>query len=87
MTGELEERSDPVFLEACKGNGKKILVIDDMDEQLQIASSTLEKLGYTAVCVNIGEESVLYFLKDNDADLLILGMIMAHGIDGFETYR
>ena len=77
---------EPLSIDAYKGNGEKILVIDDVDEQRQIAGITLEKLGYKTIGVKSGEEAIQY-LKENDADLLLLDMIMAPGIDGFETYR
>ena len=76
----------PFSMDACKGNGEKILIIDDMKEQRQIAAHTLEKLGYKAYTISSGEEAVEY-LKDNSVDLLILDMIMEPGINGLETYR
>ena len=76
----------PFSLDACKGNGEKILIIDDVNAQRQIAGVTMEKLGYKTVSVSSGEEAIKY-LKENDADLLLLDMIMAPGIDGFETYK
>ncbi|MBU1340947.1 MAG: response regulator [Proteobacteria bacterium] len=76
----------PFSMDTCKGNGEKILIIDDVEEQRQIAGITLEKLGYQTVCVKSGEAAIQY-LKENKADLLLLDMIMDPGIDGFETYR
>ena len=79
-------KAKPFCLDACKGNGEKILIIDDVKEQRQIAGITLEKLGYKTICMESGEQAVKY-LKENDVDLLLLDMIMEPGIDGFETYR
>ena len=45
-----------------------------------------EKLGYSVVLVSSGEEAVEY-LKTNNADLLLLDMIMDPGMDGFDTYK
>jgi len=68
------------------GNGEYILVIDDVEEQREIASGMLKKLGYSVSLVSSGEEAV-EFMKDHSADLLVLDMIMAPGIDGLETYK
>jgi PAS domain S-box-containing protein len=68
------------------GNGESILVVDDIEEQRQIASEMLGKLGYTVTTVASGEEAVEY-LRKHTIDLLVLDMIMEPGIDGLETYR
>ena len=68
------------------GNGESILVVDDIEDQRQIASEMLEKLGYTVTAVSGGEEAVEY-LSAHPIDLLVLDMIMEPGIDGLETYR
>jgi PAS domain S-box-containing protein len=69
-----------------KGNGEKILVVDDIEEQRQIASLMLKKLGYDVNAVPGGEEAI-EFLQDQSADLVVLDMIMDPGIDGLETYK
>ena len=68
------------------GKGAFILVVADADEQRDIASRILGKLGYSVTSVSSGEEAVDY-LKDYSADLLILDMIMDPGIDGLDTYK
>jgi len=68
------------------GKGESVLVVDDVEEQREIASRILKKLGYSVTSVSSGEEAVEY-LKDNSADLLLLDMIMDPGIDGLETYK
>jgi signal transduction histidine kinase/CheY-like chemotaxis protein len=65
---------------------EKILVIDDIYEQRDIASKMLQKLGYNVHTVESGEAAVDYLAREN-ADLLVLDMIMSPGIDGCETYR
>ncbi len=69
-----------------RGNGEKILVVDDIEEQRQIASLMLKKLGYDVNAVPGGEEAI-EFLQDQSADLIVLDMIMDPGIDGLETYK
>jgi PAS domain S-box-containing protein len=73
-------------LEDYKGNGEKILIVDDIDSQRKIALKMLEKLGYSATFVSSGEEAVEY-LKQHEADLIVLDMIMDPGINGRETYE
>jgi signal transduction histidine kinase/CheY-like chemotaxis protein len=71
---------------ATSGNGEKILVVDDIEEQRQIATLMLKKLGYDVNAVPGGEEAI-EFLQDQSADLVVLDMIMDPGIDGLETYK
>ena len=73
-------------IENYMGTGESILIIDDIEEQREIASGMLTKLGYSVTSVSSGEEAIEY-LKRNKADLLVLDMIMDPGIDGLETYR
>ncbi len=73
-------------IETFKGRGETILVVDDMPEQLEIASKMLKKLGYRVATAAGGKEAVAY-LHGHRADLVILDMIMEPGMDGLETYR
>ena len=83
---ELAKDTDLLSMKDYMGNGESILVVDDVQEQREIASKILKKLGYYVTIVSSGEEAVDY-LKDHTADLLILDMIMDPGIDGLETYK
>ena len=83
---EVEKEKALVSIEDYKGNGETILVVDDVQEQREIASRILTMLGYEVSVVSSGEEAVEY-LKDNSADLLVLDMIMDPGIDGLDTYK
>jgi PAS domain S-box-containing protein len=68
------------------GDGEKILIVDDVEDQREIASGILSALGYTAIAVASGQAAIEY-LKDNPVDLVILDMIMPPGIDGLTTYE
>jgi CheY-like chemotaxis protein len=68
------------------GNGESILVIDDIDDQRDIATEMLKKLNYNVTSVPSGEDALAY-LKTHTADLLVLDMIMDPGMDGLETYK
>lgn len=69
-----------------QGKGESILIVDDVQEQRDIATIILEQLNYSVSSVKSGEEAVEY-LKNNQVDLLVLDMIMDPGIDGLDTYR
>ena len=73
-------------MEEYMGKGESILIVDDVEEQREIASRILIKLGYSVTSVSSGEEAIEY-MKDNSADLLVLDMIMDPGIDGLDTYK
>jgi CheY-like chemotaxis protein len=73
-------------LEDFMGRGESILVVDDVKEQRDIASSILSELGYSVATVSSGEEAIDY-AKTCSIDLLVLDMIMDPGIDGLETYK
>jgi len=83
---KLPEDKPSLTVEAYSGNGESILIVDDVEEQRQIASGMLKELGYSVVSVSSGEEAVEY-LKINKVDLLVLDMIMDPGMDGLETYK
>ena len=83
---EVTAEEGQVPIEDYMGHGEKILVVDDEENQRDIACGLLAKLGYTTEAVSSGEEAIEY-LKDNSADLLVLDMLMDPGIDGLETYK
>lgn len=83
---ELRKTAKTVSPVAYMGRGQSILVVDDVQEQRELAQSILEMIGYQVKTVAGGEEAVEY-IKSNRADLIVLDMIMDPGIDGMETYR
>jgi len=83
---KLSEDESSLTIESYSGNGESILIVDDVEEQRNIASGMLKELGYSAVSVSSGEEAVIY-LKANKVDLLVLDMIMDPGMDGLDTYK
>ena len=82
---KLVESKTGAPFDGIMGN-EKILVVDDAEQQRQIASLILTQLGYSVETVASGEEAVEY-MKSRSADLLILDMIIYPGIDGLETYK
>jgi PAS domain S-box-containing protein len=78
---------DPLLsIEDIMAKGESILVVDDVEDQREIASEMLSKLGYSVVSASSGEEAVDY-MKHHSVDLLVLDMIMEPGIDGLDTYK
>jgi len=65
---------------------ERILVVDDIPEQREIAERMLRKLGYKVTSVPSGEAAADY-IKSHMVDLVVLDMIMEPGLDGLETYR
>ena len=80
----LKKDRPPVSL--LPGKGESILVVDDVKEQRNIASSILSMLGYTVATKANGEEA-LEFIKNQPADLVILDMVMSAGMDGLDIYK
>ena len=83
---ELSRRQQKISPDQYIGKGESILVVDDVKEQREVATSMLTRLGYKVQAVSCGEEAVNY-LKTQEVDLLVLDMIMDPGIDGLETYQ
>jgi PAS domain S-box-containing protein len=78
-------RRPPEVEELC-GQGEKILVVDDLAQQREIATAILTRLGYAVVTAASGEEAIQY-LQHNCVDMVLLDMIMDPGIDGLQTYE
>jgi CheY-like chemotaxis protein len=78
--------NEPETVEALQGAGERILVVDDVKEQREIATGMLTRLGHEVASVSSGEAAVDW-VKESRFDLLVLDMIMDPGIDGLETYR
>ena len=83
---ELADAVSAIPVETFKGNREKVLVVDDMPSQREIACKMLDRLGYSAAAVASGEKAIEY-LREKTADLLVLDMIMDPGMNGRETYE
>ncbi len=79
-------RDEALPLEELRGRGERVLVVDDVREQREIAGEILGKLGYAVETAASGEAAVER-LREAPADLVVLDMIMDPGIDGLETFR
>ena len=68
------------------GNGQRVLVVDDVAEQRDIATRILDRLGYRVVAVSSGE-AALDLIVEQPVDLVLMDMIMDPGMDGLDTCR
>lgn len=69
-----------------QGSGQTVLVVDDVEQQRQIATEMLTRLNYRVEAVDSGEAAVDY-LRLTPVDMVVLDMIMDPGMDGLETYE
>ena len=83
---QVEESASKVKQEDLTGRGERILVVDDVAEQREIATAIFEELGYAADAVTSGQ-SALDYIEKQPVDLLLLDMIMDPGMDGLETFK
>jgi CheY-like chemotaxis protein len=65
---------------------ERILVVDDIAEQRELAAAILSSLGYKVETAPNGHEAVKMLIT-NSADVVVLDMIMEPGFDGLDTYR
>jgi DNA-binding NtrC family response regulator len=82
---ETDAGNATIAIDRYMGRGETVLVIDDIEEQRNIASTLLSRLNYKVHSVDSGEQA-LVFLNDTPVDVLVLDMIMDPGMDGLETY-
>jgi CheY-like chemotaxis protein len=82
---EISPERISVLASEYMGKEESILVVDDVREQRDLATTMLTKLNYSVVSLPSGEEAVEY-LKHNTVDLVVLDMIMDPGMDGLDTY-
>ena len=78
--------AETVIHEAPRGGTERILVVDDIEEQRDLAVRVLTAFGYEADSVDSGQEALTY-LGANPVDLVVLDMILGDGMDGLETFR
>lgn len=81
----LDQTGKQIDVSEYTGKGETILIVDDVEDQRQMAAEILADLNYTTVPVASGEDAIAYTSK-NRADLVILDMIMDSGMDGLDTY-
>jgi len=63
---KIKSPPDGTHLKALMGNKKKILIVDDVASQRQIAKILLERLGYEALSLASGEAAIKYLESNQD---------------------
>lgn len=86
VRGIQPESRKNVTVESMMGKQERILVVDDVKDQREIASRMLTRLNYRVHTVESGEKALEY-LKDNTVDVVVLDMIMDPGMDGLDTFK
>jgi len=81
-----KEIQDKPEAETMMGGKEKVLVVDDVDDQRDLASDLLSSLGYRVETASNGREAVEY-LRNHSVDIVVLDMIMEKDFDGLDTYR
>jgi len=76
----------PISLKEYTGNGEKILVVDDEEQQRDIAFRLLTELNYHTATVSSGEAAIEYVTREL-FDLIVLDMVMPNGMNGRETFE
>jgi two-component system, cell cycle sensor histidine kinase and response regulator CckA len=82
----IADAKKPISLEDYMGNGEKLLVVDDEEQQRDIAFRLLTELNYHTATVSSGESAIEYINRE-PFDLIVLDMVMPNGINGRETYE
>ena len=85
-TREEIPESSIIDLQSYRGDGQKVLVIDDMEEQRELACRILVLLGYEVQAASSGENAI-QMCSGQSFDLLVLDMIMPGGMNGCVTYE
>ena len=80
------ERDESVPLEHLRGRGQRVLIVDDVAAQREIAAALLVQLGYEVASVSSGELAIER-LRSDEFDVLLLDMLMEPGLNGRETFE
>ena len=82
----LDSQAKAVSIKEYIGKGESILVVDDEEQQRDIAFRLLTELNYKAATAANGRAAVEY-VKRKAFDLILLDMVMPNGMNGRETYE
>lgn len=85
-TDKCMEEQATSTLQDFSGNGEKILIVDDLEEQRSLTHGIIKNLGYQADVAASGIEAIEKCHKTS-YDLLVLDMIMPGEYDGLATYE
>ncbi|GAH74276.1 unnamed protein product [marine sediment metagenome] len=69
-----------------EGAGRKILVVDDIPENIRLVKKVLEARGYKVIGVQTGEDAI-NAAQTEIPDLILMDVRLPGGIDGLEATR
>jgi signal transduction histidine kinase/HAMP domain-containing protein len=72
---------------AMPRGSERILVVEDNDDMLEVASTMLTTFGYRVVCARNGTEAIRILEGDEEFDLLFSDVVMPNGPNGVELAR
>ena len=75
-----------INLDSLLGRGERVMVIDDEENQRRLAATILKRLGYTPCLAENGEEAIASLRKE-PVDLLLIDLLLAPGLNGYETFK
>lgn len=81
-----DEGSTPKDKDVNLQGSETILVIDDNEDQRELAERLLSSFGYIVISMENGRAGIEY-LKKHKVDLIILDMIMEDDFDGLDTFE
>ena len=73
--------------ERSRGQGQRILIVEDEPELLELVSAMVEGLGYAIGTALSGEDAMALMRQGQEYDLLLTDIVMPGGIGGFELAR
>jgi len=82
----LETHEESTDTREISGGHETILVVDDEENQRELARDILSSLGYEIVLAKNGNEAIDY-IKNHSADLIAIDMVLEDELDGLDTYR
>ncbi len=85
VCGETADLPAPADTTAVGGT-ESVLIVDDAEDQRQMAFDMVSSLGYEVNVCGSGREAVK-FLQGRSVDVLVLDMIMEPDFDGLATYK
>jgi len=80
----INKRPDPSVFYQCFLTPMFLLLVDDEEELLELATGSLQALGYNVLTATNGQQALEIISKVPDIALLFSDVVMPGGINGYE---